>query len=385
MKRDYYEVLGVPRTASQEEIKKAYRKLAFKYHPDRNPGDKQAEERFKEAAEAYEVLRDPEKRRIYDLYGHSGLKSSGYQGFRSYHDIFSSFSDIFEEFFGFGFGGMGRGRRSSSQPGNDLLYRLTISFEEAVLGTEKEIEVQTFVVCENCGGRGAAPGTHEVTCPQCNGSGQVFHSHGFIRLGTTCSRCNGTGVILQSPCPVCHGDGRVEKVKRVKVKIPAGVESGMRLRLRGEGEWGYRGGEPGDLYVQLHVQPHEIFERDGNTLFVKVPVHFVEAILGGEIEVPTLEGTERIRLEPGTQPGSIVRIPNKGVPSVRTGERGDLVVEIDVRLPNKISERQKEILKEFMEIDRKKAEKKPRWAWWKRKNREKQDNKENNERSAFAF
>ncbi len=383
MKRDYYEVLGVTRTASQEEIKKAYRKLAFKYHPDRNPGDKTAEEKFKEAAEAYEVLRDPEKRRIYDLYGHGGLKSSGYQGFRSYHDIFSSFSDIFEEFFGFGFGGSGRRQRSSSQPGNDLLYRLTISFEEAVLGTEKELEIQTFVMCEHCGGKGAAPGTYEVTCPQCNGTGQLFQSHGFIRVGTTCGRCNGAGVILQNPCHQCNGTGRVETTKKVKVKIPAGVETGTRLRLRGEGEWGYRGGTPGDLYVQLNVEPHEIFERDGNTLFVKVPVHFVEAILGGEIEVPTLEGIEKIRLEPGTQPGSVVRIPGKGAPSLRTGIRGDLVVEIDVQLPGKISERQKELLKEFMEIEKSRSEKKTRWSWWKKRHKEK-DQKEG-KKSAFAF
>ncbi|HDL89948.1 MAG TPA: molecular chaperone DnaJ, partial [Thermodesulforhabdus norvegica] len=312
-----------------------------------------------------------------------GLKSSGYQGFRSYQDIFSTFSDIFEEFFGFGFGGRGRtSSQPSSEPGNDLLYRLTISFEEAVLGAEKEIEIDTFVSCPSCNGSGASPGSHEVVCPICNGHGQVFQTHGFFRIGTTCSNCKGRGRVLQSPCSTCGGSGRVEKTKRVKVRIPPGVDTGTRLRLRGEGECGYRGGPPGDLYVQIHVEPHEIFERDRNDLFIRVPVHFVEAILGAEIEIPTLEGTEKLRLEPGTQPGTVIRLRGKGVPSLRTGARGDLVVEIDVKLPKKISSRQKELLKEFLELERQQGRKKPRWAWWKRNDGEKS---EDENRRVFAF
>jgi molecular chaperone DnaJ len=367
MKRDYYEVLGVPRTATEEEIKRAYRKLAFQYHPDRNPGDKEAEEKFKEAAEAYEVLRDPEKRRLYDMYGHEGLRRSGYEGFHSYQDIFSSFGDIFEEFFRtFGFETRSR---TSARPGNDLLYKLKISFEEAVLGTEKEIEIYTYLTCEKCGGSGASPGTHEVICPVCNGSGQVYQTRGFFRIGTTCSRCKGSGRILRSPCNACGGEGRVERTKRIKVRIPAGVDTGMRVRVRGEGESGYRGGPPGDLYVQVEVEPHDFFERDGSTLYVKVPVHFVEAILGADIQVPTLEGIETIRLEPGTPPGYTVRLPGKGVPDPRSGRRGDLLVEISVEIPKNITKRQKELLEEFLRIEREKGEKKHRWWSWAKDNR----------------
>ncbi len=371
MKRDYYEVLGVPRNATQEEIKKAYRALAFKYHPDRNPGDKEAEERFKEASEAYEVLRDPEKRRIYDLYGHEGLGRSGYEGFKTYQDIFSSFSDIFEEFFNFGFGGSSRRNRTASRPGNDLLYSMTISFEEAVFGTEKEIEIQTYVLCEACGGSGALPGTGEVVCPSCNGYGQIFQTHGFFRIGTTCSRCKGSGRILKAPCSVCKGEGRVERKKRVTVKIPAGVDNGTRLRLKNEGECGYRGGPPGDLFIQIEVEPHEIFERDGSTLYVKVPIHFVEAILGGDIEVPTLEGMETIRIEPGTKPGSVIRLPGRGVPILKTGKRGDLLIEIDVEIPKEISKRQKELLQEFLRLEKENRAKKRIWPWQKKEKEKK--------------
>lgn len=364
MKRDYYEVLGVSRTATEEEIKKAYRKLAFQYHPDRNPGDKEAEEKFKEAAEAYEVLRDPEKRRLYDMFGHDGLRRSGYEGFRSYDDVFSSFSDIFEEFFKtFGFETRGR---TSARPGNDLLYKLKITFEEAVLGTEKDIEIYTYVVCDQCGGTGASPGTHEVTCPTCNGAGQVYQTRGFFRIGTTCPRCKGSGRILRSPCSACNGEGRVEKTKRLHVRIPAGVDTGTRVRIRGEGECGYRGGPPGDLYVQVEVEPHEFFERDGTMIYVKVPVHFVEAILGAEVQVPTLEGIETIKLEPGTPPGYVVRLPGRGAPDPRSGRRGDLLVEIVVEIPQHVTKRQRELLEEFIKIDREKGEKKHKWWGWAR-------------------
>ncbi|MCX7821966.1 MAG: molecular chaperone DnaJ [Syntrophobacterales bacterium] len=370
MKRDYYEVLGVPRTATEEEIKKAYRKLAFQYHPDRNPGNKEAEEKFKEAAEAYEVLRDPEKRRLYDLYGHEGLRRSGYEGFHSHQDIFSSFGDIFEEFFrNFGFETRAR---TSARTGNDLLYKLKITFEEAVLGTEKEIEIYTYVACDKCGGNGASPGTHEVTCPSCNGHGQVYQTRGFFRIGTTCPRCKGSGRILRSPCSACGGEGRVERTKRLNIRIPAGVDTGMRIRVKGEGEWGYRGGQPGDLYVQVEVEPHDFFERDGTTLYVKVPIHFAEAILGADIQVPTMEGPETIRLEPGTPPGYVVRLPGRGVPDPRSGRRGDLLVEISVEIPQHITKRQRELLEEFLKIDREKNDKKQkRWFWSKNRAEEK--------------
>lgn len=384
MKRDYYEVLGVSRDATQEEIKRAYRKLAFQYHPDRNPGDKEAEEKFKEAAEAYEVLRDPEKRRIYDLYGHDGLKGSGYQGFRTHQDIFSAFSDIFEEFFGMGFGGRPR-QRSAAQPGNDLLYTMELTFEEAVLGAEKEIEIETYLRCDSCGGSGATPGTREVTCPTCNGYGQVFQHQGFFRISTTCGRCGGVGRILENPCRVCGGQGRVAGKKRVNVRIPAGVDTGTRLRLRGEGEWGYRGGPPGDLYVQVRVRPHEIFERDGTTIFVKVPVHFAEAVLGGDVEIPTLEGPETLRIEPGTQPGTTFKIPGRGVRSLKTGLRGDLVVEVDVYIPKKINKRQRELLEEFLRIEKETKDRASVWEWWKKKKEKKSGDKNNSEKKAFAF
>jgi molecular chaperone DnaJ len=267
-KRDYYQVLGVSRQASSDELKKNYRKLALKYHPDRNPGDKEAEDRFKEAAEAYEVLNDPKKRQIFDTYGHEGLQGAGFSGFRGFEDIFSSFGDIFEEFFSFGFGARPR-QRTAARPGNDLGYELKLGFEEAVFGTEKEIEVETALRCDSCAGSGAEPGSREGTCPLCQGRGQVIQSQGFFRISTTCSRCDGSGLVLTSPCGQCRGQGRVKGSKRVQVKVPPGVDNGTRLRLRSEGEDGYRGGPAGDLYVRLHVEPHQHFERDGDDLYCK--------------------------------------------------------------------------------------------------------------------
>lgn len=386
MKRDYYEVLGISKNATQEEIKQAYRRLALQYHPDRNPGNKEAEEKFKEAAEAYEILRDPDKRRIYDLYGHNGLKGSGYQGFHTHQDIFSAFGDIFEEFFGMGMGFRNSQRqRSAAQPGNDLLYSMELTFEEAVLGGEKDIEIETYVLCESCGGSGASQGTHEVTCPTCRGYGQVFQQQGFFRISTTCGRCGGMGRILEKPCRNCNGQGRVARKKRVHVKIPPGVDTGTRLRLKGEGECGYRGGPPGDLYVQIRVQPHEIFDRDGTTLFVRVPVHFVEAILGADIEIPTLDGFETVRIEAGTQPGATLRLPGKGVPSLRTGVRGDLVVEIDVKIPRRINEHQKRLLEEFLEIDKQAKDRGSWWTWWKKgKSHKRSSDDHDSEKTAFA-
>ncbi|NLI80620.1 MAG: molecular chaperone DnaJ [Deltaproteobacteria bacterium] len=369
-KRDYYEVLGVSRQAGEEEIKKAYRKLALQYHPDRNPGNKEAEEAFKEAAEAYEVLRDPQKRRIYDNYGHEGLQGAGFSGFSGFEDIFSSFGDIFQEFFSFGFGGSSR-QRTSARPGGDLIYDLTVSFEEAVFGTEKEIEVQTLITCEKCEGSGAEPGTKESVCPMCQGSGQVVQSQGFFRISTTCARCQGTGNVLTSPCSACRGQGRVKSKRRVQVRVPAGVDTGTRLRLRGEGESGYRGGFAGDLYVRISVQPHDFFERDGDNLFAKVPISFVQAILGDRVEVPTLEGSKSLQIEPGTQPGAVVRFTGEGVPRLRSRGRGDLFIEIDVKIPKTITQRQEELLREFMELEKEKNEGKVRkWPWHRKKNPE---------------
>jgi molecular chaperone DnaJ len=367
-KRDYYQVLGVSRQAKEEELKKAYRKLALKFHPDRNPGDNEAEERFKEAAEAYEVLCDANKRQIYDAYGHEGLQGTGFSGFRGFDDIFSSFGDIFEEFFSFGFGGARPRQRTAARPGNDLAYDLVLAFDEAVFGTEKEIEVGMAIVCDTCRGSGAEADSREGTCPLCQGRGQVIQSQGFFRISTTCSRCEGSGSVLTSPCAKCRGQGRLKGEKRVQVKVPPGVDNGTRLRLRGEGEGGYRGGPPGDLYVRLHVQAHEQFEREGDDLYCKLSVSFVQAILGDRLEISTLDGTKAVDVQPGTQPGTVLRYSGDGVPHLRGHGRGDLFVEVNVHLPDRITPRQEELLREFQQLSKDHAEhhKGRRWPWGKR-------------------
>jgi molecular chaperone DnaJ len=367
-KIDYYEILGVPRQAGEEEIKKSYRQLALKYHPDRNPGDKQAEEKFKEAAEAYEVLHDPQKRRLYDTYGHEGLQGTGFSGFRGFEDIFSSFGDIFQDFFSFGgFGGQTR-QRTAARPGDDLLVTLNLSFQEAVSGTEKEVEIDTFASCSRCSGSGAEPGTRETTCPACHGSGQVVQSQGFFRISTSCARCQGTGHVLVSPCRQCQGQGRIRQRKHVQVKVPAGVDSGTRLRLRGEGEGGYRGGAGGDLYVRIEVTPHPQIERDGDNLYCKISISFLQAILGGMVEIPTLDGAKPMQIAPGTQPGAVVRFTGEGVPKLRGYGRGDLFVEVEVKIPKHTTPRQEELLKEFMELEKEKDRNKgKKWPWNRRK------------------
>lgn len=350
-KRDYYKILGLDRNASSEDIKSAYRKMALKYHPDRNPGDKEAEERFKEASEAYEVLRDPEKRELYNLYGHDGLKQTGFTGFKGFDDIFSSFSDIFEDFFGFG---PTRRTRNAPQPGSDLRYDLYISFLEAAFGKEAEIEIPRTEECYTCLGSGVRPGSSPEICPSCGGTGQIVRSQGFFRISTTCSRCGGDGKIITHPCPECRGKGRVTRKKTVSVKVPAGVDTGSRLRLRREGESGFRGGPPGDLYVIIHVEPHEFFQRRDNDVVCQLPISIIQATLGDKVEVPTLNGTKKISIPKGTNSGDILRLKEEGIPDIRGFGRGDQIIEIAVKTPTDLTKEQERLLEEFWRIERQK-------------------------------
>jgi molecular chaperone DnaJ len=361
-KRDYYEVLGVNAKASQDEIKKAYRQLALRFHPDRNPGDKAAEENFKEAAEAYEVLRDPQKRDIYDQFGHAGLEGTGFTGFGGFEDIFSTFGDIFEDFFGFGT--RRRGSRTTARPGADLLYDLRLSFEEAVFGTEKEIEIPTSASCESCGGTGREPGTEEDICPICRGQGQILQSQGFFRISTTCHRCGGQGRIITNPCKSCNGVGREKVITKVLVKVPAGVDTGVRLRIPDKGESGYRGGPPGDLYVRLHADPHDFFEREGHNLYCRIPISMVQAAVGDTMEIQTLDSTKSVKIPPGTQSGDLIRLRGEGVPGLRGSGRGDLFIDIQVKTPVNLSKRQKEILREFGKIEDSKDSSERLFKFW---------------------
>jgi len=343
--RDYYEILGVDHNASAEEIKRSYRRLAMQCHPDRNPGDKEAEERFKEAAEAYEVLSDQEKRAIYDRYGHAGLNGAGYRGFTDFEDIFPSFGDIFGDFLG---GRAGRSRtRSGARAGADLRYDLQVSFLDAALGTTTEIQVEKAVVCPACGGSRCVPGTSPQTCDLCGGRGQVTQSSGFFSIRTTCPHCQGRGIKITSPCRECSGRGKVRATKALQVRIPAGVETGSRLRVRGEGEEGSSGGPSGDLYVIIEVAPHDLFERNGDDIHCRVPITFVQAALGGVVEVPTLRGRESLKIHPGTQSGSRFRLRGKGIASLHGDGYGDQVIETVVTVPTNLTRRQEELLKEF--------------------------------------
>ncbi len=369
VKRDYYEVLGVDTRASQEDIKKAYRQLALKFHPDRNPGDKEAEEKFKEAAEAYEVLRDTQKRGIYDQFGHAGLEGTGFTGFGGFDDIFSAFGDIFEDFFGFGT--RRRGARNAARPGADLLYDLRVDFPEAIFGTEKEIEIPTTETCESCEGAGREPGTEEESCPMCHGQGQILQSQGFFRISTTCHRCGGQGRIITNPCRPCNGTGRKKVTKKVLVKVPAGVDTGVRLRIPNQGESGYRGGPPGDLYVRLHVDPHEFFEREGDHLYCRIPISMVQAALGDTIEIQTLDSSSSVKIPPGTQSGDVIRLRGEGVPSLRGSGRGDLFIDIQVKTPVDLNKRQKEIMREFAEIEKSKKSSDKLFKFWGRGGRKK--------------
>lgn len=350
-KRDYYEILGVCRTASPDEIKSSYRKMALRYHPDRNPGDKAAEENFKEASEAYEVLRDPKKRQLYDQYGHQGLEGAGFSGFGGFDDIFSSFSDIFEDFFGFG---GGRRSRSRAQRGSDLRYDLRMSFMEAAFGTETEIIVDKMEVCPKCSGAACEPGTAPEICSDCHGSGQVSRTQGFFTVRTTCPTCRGSGQKISSPCRKCRGAGRIEIQKKVSVKIPAGVDSGSRLRLTGEGEPGAFGGPPGDLYVFIHVEPHEFFIRENSDLICKVEISFIQAALGDTITVPTLTGEKKLEIPKGTQPGAVFRLRGEGIISIRTHKPGDQIIQVDIKTPTNLSKKQEELLREFEQLGKNK-------------------------------
>ncbi len=363
-KRDYYEILGISPNVSSEEIKKAYRRLAVKYHPDKNrDNSKEAEEKFKEVSEAYKILSDGEKRKIYDQYGHAGLQAdlgAGGGGFTG--SDFDPFT-IFNEFFGQrsssgGGGGIfdnlfgGRASHRGSQPGSDLQYSMEITFKEAAFGTEKEIQVPRYETCSNCRGSGVKPGSSPQTCSTCGGRGSIAVSQGFFSMSRTCTQCHGRGTIIKDPCKECRGSGRVRRTRRVKVKIPAGIDNGSHLRLTGQGEAGLRGGPTGDLYIGIRVRPHPIFKREGDTVICEIPITFTLAALGGEIRVPTLNGRARLKVPPGTQTNKIFRLRKMGIPHLHSSGRGDQWVKIIVETPVSLSAEQKQLLKKFEEVGR---------------------------------
>lgn len=359
-KRDYYEVLGVSKNATEDELKKAYRKLAIQHHPDKNPGDKQAEEKFKELSEAYEVLSTPEKRRIYDQMGHAGLGggpgggAGGFEGFDASHfnDIFS---DIFGDFFGTGQRGRQGGRRgrgrSHGRPGADLRTTVDVTFEEAAFGTAKTLSISKRIQCHTCEGTGAKPGTTPTTCSHCGGRGEVTFQQGFFAISRPCPQCNGEGQVISSPCTDCGGSGRKSKSSQIEVKIPAGVDTGQRLKLTGEGEAGERGGPPGDLYVVINVLEHEFFTREDFDIICQVPITVAQAALGAEIEVPTLTGKAKVKVPPGTQPDRILRLKGQGLAQLGAYGRGDQLIKLKVEIPQRLNAEQKELLRRFDQIE----------------------------------
>jgi molecular chaperone DnaJ len=352
-KRDYYEVLGVSRTATEAEIKSAYRRLAVRYHPDKNPGDAEAEDKFKEAAEAYSVLSDGEQRKRYDRFGHAGVSSSSGAGWGA--PGFTNLEDILGDLFGFGdvFGGgrTGGARRSTGHRGADLRYDLEISLEEAAAGMTAQLRLPRLEACERCKGTGAAEGTQPETCQTCGGAGQVRYQQGFFSVARTCGTCRGTGRVIKTPCEACQGAGRVEREKTMEVKIPAGVETGSRLRIAGEGEAGTGGGATGDLYVIIHVSEHEQFERQGSNLYSSVPVTFAQAALGAEITVKTLEGEQQVKIPAGTQTGTVFRLKGHGVPVLGGRGRGDLFVSVTVVTPTTLTREQRNLLEQLAKIE----------------------------------
>jgi len=353
-KRDYYEILGVSRDADETELKKAYRKLAKQYHPDMNPNDKDAEAKFKEINEAYAVLSDPQKRKQYDMYGHSGLDGTGFDGFSGFGGFDFGFEDIFDTFFGGSPFGRSTRRKSGPRRGNDLKYSLEISFLEAAFGVTKEINVTRMQLCHVCGGSGSKPGTKPETCRHCNGTGQIRHVQatpfGQMVNMRTCEVCHGEGTIITNPCDECRGNGRVQKTSKISINVPAGIDNGQTISLRGEGEPGMMGGPPGDLYVSIRVKPHPLFKREGYDVICEIPITFTQAALGAELEIPTLEGTIKYNIPEGTQTGTVFRLKNKGIKHLRSNAKGDQLVRVNVEVPTKLSAKQKELLKQFAEI-----------------------------------
>ncbi|MBC6428109.1 MAG: molecular chaperone DnaJ [Cellvibrionales bacterium] len=341
-KRDYYEVLGVDRNSTPPELKKAYRRVAMKYHPDRAPGDKQAEAKFKEASEAYEVLSDAEKRAAYDRFGHAGVDATRTGGFQST----AGFEDIFGDVFGDIFASADRSRRKPGR-GSDLQYRLQLDLEQAVAGTTTKVRIPTYIACAICDGSGAKSGTGKSTCPSCQGQGQVRMQQGFFSVQQTCPTCRGSGQIIADPCAKCGGEGRARGSKTLSVKVPPGVDTGDRIRLTGEGEAGTSGAPPGDLYVQIQVRDHPLFQRDGGDLYCEIPLGFTVAALGGELEVPTLKGRIKLRIPPGTQSGKLFRMRGKGIKPVRSSTQGDLLCRVQIETPVRLSEKQQTLLRDF--------------------------------------
>jgi molecular chaperone DnaJ len=353
-KRDYYEVLGVQRGASDADFKAAFRKLAMQHHPDRNPGDKDCEHRFKELNEAYDVLKDPEKRAAYDRFGHAAFEQGGGGGAGFGADFASTFSDIFDDLFGMS---GRRGRGSGRERGADLRYNMEITLEESYLGKTAEVRLPTSVTCESCSGSGAKPGTKPKTCPTCAGQGKIRHSQGFFTLERTCVACQGRGQVIETPCSSCSGSGRITRERTLSVNIPPGVEDGTRIRLGGEGEAGARGGGSGDLYIFLSIASHQFFQRDGADLHCRVPVSMVTAALGGDFEVPTIDGTvTRVKVPGGTQTGRRFRLQSKGMPVLRTRQTGDMYVQVIVETPQNLTKRQRELLQEFEKLSSKETQ-----------------------------
>ncbi len=351
MKRDYYEILGIGKSAGEQELKSAYRKLALKYHPDRNPHNPEAEERFKEAAEAYSVLSDTEKRRTYDTFGHQGLAGAAGAGAGFNPDAFADFSDIFGDFFGFGdlFGGGGR-RRNRAQRGDDVRYDLELTFNDAMRGQEVELQIPRTEPCSSCHGTGAEGTDGWTTCSVCRGRGEMLYQQGFLSIRRTCSQCGGSGKLLRKPCRVCKGEAFIQVTKKLKVKIPAGVDTGMKMRVPGEGQPGANGGPQGDLYVFLTVQPHPIFERHEDDLHCTVPINVAQAALGTEIEIETLNGVRKLKVPEGVQSGETLRLRGSGAPRVNSSGSGDLIVHIEVRTPRKLSKEQRKLVEQLREL-----------------------------------
>lgn len=355
-KRDYYEVLGVPKDASKDDIKRAYRKLAVQYHPDKNPGDAEAEESFKEATDAYEVLSNEQKRQAYDQFGFAGVEGMGGGAhdystvFRDFEDIFGDFSSIFDSFFGGG--GRRRGSRDARMRGSDLRYHLEVEFSDAVFGTQEEISYQRNTTCGSCKGSGASEGSGKKICPTCGGSGQVRRSSGFFSIASPCSTCGGEGYVIDNPCTECQGSGLIRRRQRIKVTIPPGIESGKRISIPGQGDAGPSGGPAGDLYVDIHVKPHPHFERDANDLYCVIPISITQASLGSEIQVSTLEGKKiKVKIPSGTQNGKILRIKNEGVPHLHNNNRrGDMYIKVLVKIPTKLSSKEKDLLKDLSKL-----------------------------------